>query len=190
MRVQKVILLFILSIFIFSCVQSPTPKPRGYFRISLPEKKYQVYDSSCPYTFEYPVYGEIKQVEGVFAEPCWFNINFSDYHATLYLTYKELDGNLAIHMEDVRTLVYKHIIKADDIEENIVIGHKEKVYGIIYNLSGNTASTTTFFVTDSTRHFLTGSLYFSAIPNKDSLAPAIEFFQQDIVHLTKSLSWK
>ena len=93
-------------------------------------------------------------------------------------------------MEDVRTLVYKHIVKADDIVENIIIGPESKVYGIIYDLSGNTASTSTFFLTDSTNHFLTGSLYFSSHPNKDSLAPVMKFFEEDIVHLTRTLSWK
>ena len=173
-----------------ACQNTPTPKPRGYFRINFPEKEYRVYDSICPYSFEYPVYGKIEYVQSNMAESCWFNISFPEYHAKLHLTYKQLDNNLATHIEDVRMLVYKHIIKADDIEENIIIGPDKKVYGIMYNLKGNTASASTFFVTDSTEHFLMGSLYFSSIPNKDSLAPAIQFFQEDIVHLTKSLSWK
>jgi gliding motility-associated lipoprotein GldD len=175
---------------LISCGKAPVPKPRGYFRIDLPAKEYQIYDSTCPYQFEYPVYGVLESVDVDYGDPCWFNINFPAYHAKIHLTYKELDNNLAAHIEDVRTLVYKHIIKADDIEENIVIGVEDKVYGIIYNLSGNTAAAATFFVTDSTKHFLTGSLYFSSQPNKDSLAPVKQFFQEDIVHLTKSLYWK
>ena len=47
----------------------------------------------------------------------------------------------------------------------------------MYDLKGNTASSLQFFVTDSTRNFLRGSLYFNAEPNKDSLAPVMDFHQ-------------
>lgn len=173
-----------------SCKQPTTPKPRGYFRIDFPEKEFRVYDSICPFTFEYPVYGQVEAVAGAYSEPCWFNINFAEHNAKIHLTYKELNNNLALHVEDMRTLVYKHIVKADDIVEHIVIGHESQVYGIIYELKGNTASSATFFVTDSVHHFLSGSLYFSSLPNKDSLAPSIQFFQEDIVHLTKTIAWR
>jgi hypothetical protein len=33
-------------------------------------------------------------------------------------------------------------------------------------------------------------LYFETQPNKDSLASAIHFFQQDVLHLIKTLKWK
>lgn len=182
--------LIILVTITSSCKEVPTPKPRGHFRIDYPEKAYQLYDSTCPFKFEYPVYGNIEKVESGYAEPCWFNISFPGHKAKIHLTYKALDNNLGAHIEDVRTLVYKHIVKADDIVEHIVIGNEARVYGIIYELQGNTASSATFFVTDSINHFLSGSLYFSSLPNKDSLAPSIQFFQEDIVHLTKSLTWE
>jgi gliding motility-associated lipoprotein GldD len=185
--VQRVVVVALVTT---SCKKIPTPKPKGYFRIDFPEKKYQTYSGNCPYQFEFPTYGCIESVNVANADECWFNIAFPAYRAKLHLTYKPLNNNLATHIEDVRTLVYKHIVKADDIQENIIIGSEEQVYGIIYELSGNTASAATFFVTDSLNHFLTGSLYFSTSPNKDSLAPAIRFFQEDIVHLTKSLTWK
>ena len=185
----RLFILFIVAVFLVSCNKKSTPKPRGYFRIDLPEKSYRIYDSICPYTFEYPTYANIEYLPGL-NEPCWFNISFPEYKAKIHLTYKPLDNNLAVHIEDIRTLVYKHIVKADDIVENIIIGPESSVYGIIYDLSGNTASTSTFFITDSVNHFLTGSLYFAAHPNKDSLAPVMKFFEEDIVHLTKTLSWK
>jgi len=188
---KKVVGLLILFIVVLSaCKEVPTPKPRGYFRIDYPEKTYQVFDSTCPFTFEYPQYGVIESVEAGYFEPCWFNISFPGHKAKIHLTYKALQNNLGPHLEDVRTLVNKHIVKADDIIEHIIIGREAEVYGIIYELKGNTASSATFFVTDSVNHFLSGSLYFSSLPNKDSLAPSINFFQEDIVHLTKTLTWK
>ncbi len=59
----------------------------------------------------------------------------------------------------------------------------------LYDLKGNTASAVEFYATDSLRHYLRGSLYFDAEPNADSLAPVIDFFREDIMHLIETLKW-
>ena len=175
---------------VYSCHKDHTPKPRGYFRIDFPEKKYQTFDAKCPFSFEYPAYGVIEDVPGATGSDCWYNVSFPKYKAKIHLTYKKVDHNLAKYIEDVHAIAYKHIIKADDIKEIPVIHNKNHVYGIIYDISGNTASSLNFFVTDSTKHFLSGALYFSAEPNVDSLRPCLQFFRQDVVHLTESIEWK
>jgi len=35
-----------------------------------------------------------------------------------------------------------------------------------------------------------GSLYFKARPNKDSLAPAIEFMKRDIIEMINTFQWE
>jgi gliding motility-associated lipoprotein GldD len=173
-----------------ACHKNYTPKPRTYFRIDFPEKQYQVYHSECNYSFEYPVYAKIVKYQGRDAEPCWINIDFQGYKGKIHLTYKTLDGDLISHIEDVRTLAYKHIIKADDIIEKPFYYPEREVYGMIYDIKGNTASSFSFFITDSVRNFLSGALYFSVKPNKDSLAPVIRFFTQDAEHIIKTLKWE
>ena len=43
-----------------ACNSNFVPKPRGYFKIELPEKRYQVFNQpGYPYTFEYPLYARI-----------------------------------------------------------------------------------------------------------------------------------
>ncbi len=190
MQRNLILILVGFLLFLLACTPPATPKPRAYFRIDFPKKQYQLYDSICPYRFEYPTYGVIESVQSSYAEPCWYNIDFPGFNTKIHLTYKPLHKNLATHIEDVRTIVYKHVIKADDIVEHLVWGPEKDVYGVIYMLEGNTASSAVFFLTDSVNHFLAGSLYISALPNKDSLAPSVEFFQEDVVHLTESLSWK
>ncbi len=83
-----------------------------------------------------------------------------------------------------------HITKADAINEQMIIDPERKVYGILYDLKGSTATAVQFFVTDSTKHFFRGSLYFFAEPNPDSLAPVNEFFREDIIHIIETLKWK
>ena len=181
---------FIIILFVNSCKKTFTPKPRGYFRIDFPDKKYQKYkNDECEYTFKYPVYGIIVNFDNNNTEPCWINIEFPEYRGKIHLTYWKLKNNLAEHIEDARTLAYKHIINSDDIKENFITYPERNVFGIFYDIEGNTASSVNFFLTDSTSNFLRGSLYFSARPNIDSLKPVINFFKDDIRHLIETFEW-
>ncbi len=182
--------LFVISILIsiMSCNDNKTvPRPRGYFRIDVPEKSYKKYEGTCPFMFEIPKYSFIVKNEN---EKCWMDVYFPQNKATVYLTYKEVNDNLNTHLEDSREFVYKHTVKADAIEETKYENDSLKVYGMLYDLKGNTASSVQFYITDSTHHFLRGSLYFYVTPNKDSLAPVISFIREDIIHLIESFEWK
>jgi gliding motility-associated lipoprotein GldD len=189
--VDRPVFVILLTTFLFTagCQEVYTPKPKSYFRIDFPEKKYISYQSECNYKFDYPVYAVISPYQGPDAEPCWINLVFPGYKGIIHLTYKTLHNDLASHTEDIRLLAYKHIVKADDILEKTVSYPERNVYGLIYDIRGNTASSLSFYLTDSTRNFLSGSLYFSVKPNKDSLAPVIRFFSEDIDHLIQTLTW-
>lgn len=166
------------------------PKPRSYFRLSFPEKKYVTYDSVCPFTFEMPVYSRIDKDKNFGAEPCWLNLDFPTFNGTLHLSYKAVNGNIKDYLEDTYTLVSKHQIKAAGIEEQRISRDSSKVYGLIYEIKGNAASSIQFFLTDSTHHFIRGALYFNAIPNTDSIAPVLEFIKEDIHKIISTLQWK
>ena len=192
---------FLICIFIFTlflgCREIPSPKPRGYFRIDLPEKKYVssdealTYNETLPVSFEYPVYGKIDFVSDTDMEPGWFNIDFPEFKAKIYFTYKKVNNDLGDLMEQAYKMnVKNHIIKADAINEQLISNPEKDIYGILYSLKGSTATAVQFFVTDSTANFFRGSLYFDAVPNQDSLSPVIDFFKQDIEHLIETLSWK
>lgn len=182
--------ILILSFF-GGCKNEPTPKPRAYFRIDFPEKDYVVFDSiSFPYSFLYPSYSKIVNDDSKISEKYWINIDMPDYKAKIHISYKEVGNRLDSLSEDSRSLAYKHALKADAINERFYSNPNSKVYGVLYNLKGNTASSWQFFVTDSVKHFLRGALYFSVTPNKDSLAPAIDFFGEDLVKIMETVEWK
>ncbi|MDP4210944.1 MAG: gliding motility lipoprotein GldD [Bacteroidota bacterium] len=183
-------IILLIMPFLFGCGENYTPKPRGYFRIDFPAKTYQRFDSICPFAFEFPQYGKVEKDVDKNAEPYWMNIVFKDFKSKIHLSYKPVNNNLNKFIEDAHTMAYKHTIKADAIDEKLIIDEKRKVYGLLYEIRGNAASSVQFYVTDSARHFLRGSLYFDVVPNKDSLAPAIEFFRKDIMHLIETLQWK
>jgi gliding motility-associated lipoprotein GldD len=191
------LLLLLLVTTLFSCKDTEVPKPKGHFRIDLPRREYLLFDDkpgnyrNLPFSFEYPAYGNLVFKVEDSHEPGWFNIEFSAYKAIIYLTYKDVNKDFEGLMEQTYTMnVKNHITKADAINEKVFSNPEKKVYGILYDLKGNTASAVQFYVTDSLNHYLRGSLYFSAEPNADSLAPVIDFFREDIIHLIETLKWK
>jgi len=191
------ILIFVLLTVLFSCREVDVPKPRGFFRIDMPPHEYRPFNKEypllhkLPLSFEYPVYGEISFESDKFEESGWFNIEFPAYKAIIYLTYKPVNGDLAGLIEQsYRMNVRNHIIKADAINEQMIADPERRKFGILYDLKGNTATSVQFFITDSTNHFLRGSLYFDTEPNADSLAPVTGFFREDVVRLIESLNWE
>ena len=175
----------------YSCDRDYTPKPRGYFRIDLPEQEYRRFDTNFPYRFEYPVYAEIETPAGGENEPYWINITYPRFNGTIYISYKPVEDNLLEYLEDSRTFVMKHIPKAEAIDDTLIYRPEDRVYGLLYDIEGTgAASPCQFFLTDSSSHFVRGALYFNTSPNNDSLAPVIGLIRSDIRHLLETFRWE
>ncbi|WP_299777704.1 gliding motility lipoprotein GldD [uncultured Formosa sp.] len=187
-------LILILLIFVISCDEDPTPKPNAYLRLSYPEAHYIQTDLDVPFTFnknKFSTNVEAKKMVG--KENYGVNIEYSHLKGTIYLTYKNINEdskNLMEFIKDAQNFTQKHTIKADEIAEQVYINDERKVYGMFYEVGGNAASQSQFYITDSVKHFLTGSLYFYAKPNYDSILPAAKYLEKDIKQIMESVSWK
>ncbi len=166
------------------------PKPKGYFRIDMPKKEYRVYDSLCPYSFDMPLYSFIDNDKHKGADPCWLNLHFPKFNAQVHLSYKIITNNLDTILEQSRDFAIKHQIKATGLEETVIIRPEAKVYGLVYDIAGNTASNLQFYLTDSTHHFIRGALYFNSVPNIDSQKVVIDFIRKDVERMITSFKWK
>jgi gliding motility-associated lipoprotein GldD len=183
-------LLFIAAIIMTSaCQRDYTPKPRGYFRIDLPKKEYRKTPDKIPYQFEYPTYCYLMNNRKAEQEMYWIDLVYPQFKATVFLSYKVIDKNFETYFQDSYNFVYKHTIKADAIDEIAIIKPDKKVYGIVYDIKGDAASNLQFYLTDSTKNFVRGALYFDVLPNKDSLAPVLSFIKQDIDTLVETFEW-
>lgn len=182
-----VLLAFTLAL--SACKETPSPKPKGYFRIDLPAKEYREFRSEAPFIFSYPVYASVEPYKGTQNSLYWYNMEFPRFRATLHLSYHSLQGNSGKELEDAHDLVYKHASRANAINEIPIVDKSRQVYGLLYEIEGNAASPIQFYLTDSTRHFLRGALYFRSSPNADSLQPVISFIRPDIEKLMSSLRW-
>lgn len=188
---SKLIIILFLSAILYSCGGDEyTPKPKGYFRIDLPQKEYKTLESDCPFVFDIPTYTSLKPDANNPTQPCWFDLNFTSLNASIYLSYKSVNNDLNKFLEDSRTLAFKHTVKANDIDQKIISFPNKKVYGLIYSIEGNAASSYQFHLTDSTSHFIRGSLYFNNIPNQDSIQPVLDFVKEDISRIIESFEWK
>jgi gliding motility-associated lipoprotein GldD len=187
----QLVLSCLTVLLITSCNTDYYPKPKGFFRIDLPEKEFRRFDTTYPYSFEYPVYAVIEQDNHAEAEPYWINIQFPAFRGTLHLSYKPVHGNLNEYLEDTRSMVMKHIPKATGIENRQFVNTENDIYSLTYAISGTgAASPYQFYVTDSMHHFIRGALYFNTIPNNDSLSPVIRFLIEDIDHMIETFEWR
>jgi len=187
---MKQLSIYLLAIVLISCKGEPTPKPIGYFRIDLPEKNYEKVDSiPFPFSLELPQYAHVN-LRRTKQDKNFLNIDFTRYGARIHMSYIAINNNLPQLLEDSRTLVYKHVVKAQDIKENLVLNNEDRVFGTYYQIEGNAASGSQFYLTDSVNHFLRGALYFNVEPNYDSIAPVQAFIKEDIEHLIERFKWE
>lgn len=175
----------VIVIAAMSCGGDTVPKPKSYLRLDYPMGKYKAYDGDCPYTFGYNSLASIKD-KGA----CNLTIEYPKMKATVYITYKPVNNNIDLLLRDAQKLTYEHVIKADEIGEQPFINPEKKVYGMFYQVGGDAATNAQFYVTDSTRHFLTGSMYFYAKPNFDSIMPAASYIKDDMRNIMETIKWK
>ncbi|TAD84178.1 MAG: hypothetical protein EAY75_13580 [Bacteroidetes bacterium] len=190
------VLLFVLLLCWLAACNSPfVPRPKGYFAVPLPPKEYRLFDSAgFPYSFEYPLYATVVKDSTFFdaqpENPWWINLDVPSLNGRIYLSYKQIaNGNFQKLVNDAFKLTNKHNFKASSIDDSL-LRNPQGVSGIFFNVGGNAASAYQFFLTDSSRHFLRGALYFEAPPNADSLQPMNNFLKQDLLHLMQTLRWR
>lgn len=205
----------ILAFLLVSCNSGYTSKKRGYYQIELPAKhQYQKFEKEgFPYSFEYPVYGDIIQDSTYFdstpENPYWINIDFPQYGGRVFLSYKQVGGKAVIKMKradgqfkdsvavnefdrmvnDAFKLTNKNDVVSTSIKET-PIKTPNNISGIFFKVGGNAATAMQFFLSDTTKHFIRGALYFNTTPNSDSIKPVQDFLQTDIEHMINTFKWK
>jgi len=175
----------LLLIGLFSCKNETLPKPKAMLRLEYPQPNFIVLENDCSYGFEFNQLASIKR-----REDCQIEVEYPSLKATIHITYKEVKNNIESLLRDAQNLTYDHNVKADGIITQPYINEDFKKFGRFYEVTGNAASQAQFYITDSTKHFLTGSLYFNVKPNYDSILPAADYLKGDMRRIMESLRWK
>lgn len=182
----------LLSGILSSCgsEELPIPKPPTYLNVNLPEHTYLKYQSDCPYTFDIPTIFKLKRVDYGKESTCHRDIELGPLNGTLHFSYIEMDKPLAEYINFSISKVDDHKIKATAIEDESIIRVKDKVYGTFFELQGDVASPFQFYLTDSTRRFVSGVVYFNTRPNYDSIKPTLDYLKVDLRRFMETFKWK
>lgn len=184
----KKLILILLTGLLFSCGKDSVPKPKGDLRLEYPEPKYVKFTQPCPFTFEYSDFSVITDAKK--KRNCWYYINYNGMKGKVFLTYYPIKDDFEAHVKESEKMVYEHTVKASSIETKSFQYPEKRVFGNFYELKGQSASNLQFYITDSTRHFVTAYLYFNSRPKPDSLAPAVDYVKRDMLHLIDTFEWK
>ncbi len=185
-QIKNISLLTVITLILFSCSNEEyLPKPKAFLRLAYDDANYKGVITNCPYNFEISTNAQAN-----FNEKCWVNIKYPKLKASINITYRPVENNLYELLQEAEKLTYNHTIKADNIFSNDYENINSKKYGTLREVIGNAASPLQFHLTDSSKHFITGALYFEAKPNYDSILPAVKYIEKDIEHIMESLSWK
>ena len=190
---MRKLLLFGIGLILFTaCHHVSTPKPYGYYRIAVPDTSYTAFENLYPaYPYTFALSGNaIVQPRKDAEEPYWINIWYPTFDATIHCSYKPVHNNLRELTEDALEFVYRNASFANAIPEQDYTHPEANVYGVLFDLEGNTASSCQFFITDSTRHFFRASVYCNCPPNADSLAPVYNYLRNDVVKMVETFEWK
>ena len=175
-----------------SCGEEYAPKPKGFNRIELPPNSYKDLGGEHPFTFQYSQHAQILKDTSWLSEPHWLDIYYPEHKCNIQITYKKFKDKKGLFNElvdDAHKLTNKHNIRAYAIDES-VMKTKKGYYTTIFELSGEVPSQYQFYVTDSSKHFLRGALYFRTAIKNDSLAPVIEYMKEDVRHLIHTIEFE
>lgn len=184
MNNKSILILFLLGFLAMACTKKVLPKPKAMLRLDYPETATKLLETA-DFVFEYNEIAQIKPKGN-----SSITIDYPSLHGSIFITHKSIENNLNSLLSDAQRFSYEHVVKADNIVEQPFMNKEDKVYGMFYEVSGDAASQSQFYVTDSTRNFVTGSLYFYAKPNYDSILPAAVYLQKDIRTIMETLRWK
>ena len=190
---KKMVVLAMTLLLMAACGEEerPLPKPKGYFRIELPAKNYVSVDTIERYSFETPDYAVITRDPFSPQEKNWINVEMPCFKASIHLTHKDVNGNLGEYLEDVHTMITKHLQKANGMNDSLIVNPDRKAYGMLIEMDGKGVATPLqFYLTDSTANFVRGALYFNFVPNNDSMQPVIDYLRQDIDRMINTFEWK
>lgn len=185
--------LCVLALFfaVVSCKDEPIiPKPKAFFHLNYPSAIYSKISANLPFEFHKSQLAKFKHSQNLGHSRKGYTLDYKSLRATIYLTYTALEGNLEKQLIDLETANLQHAKMAQSVSKQAYENLKNKSFGMMYEMSGNVASPTQFFITDKKAHLLSGALYFDIKPNYDSIMPAVKYLNKDIVHLMESLKWR
>ena len=183
----------VIFIVLFGCENYFLPKQSAYLRLDYPKPEYKLIDDKdFPFFFEANTrLSEISDID-INLRSIDFIINYNQLNAQINFQYKNVNSSekLKAYILDLKSTIETHSMMANSVKIKDYSLKEKNIFGRIFDLSGNVASPYQFYLTDSTNNIISGLVYFNIKPNYDSILPAINYIENDIIHLIESFDWK
>jgi gliding motility-associated lipoprotein GldD len=193
--VKLILIIILFGLTIASCggndkYKITVPPVKKYESPQLPEHKYKEYISSCGYHFKSPQLFTIKDVKDSKGNlTCHKDIDLGALNGIMHFSFIQMNEKLATYVNYANDKVDEHKIKASAIKDQQIINPKSNVYGTFFELKGDVATPFQFYLTDSSKYFVSGVVYFNCTPNYDSLKPSIDYLKKDLLEMVNSFEW-
>ena len=183
----------VIFIVLFGCENYFLPKQSAYLRLDYPKPEYKLIDDKdFPFFFEANTrLSEISDID-INLRSIDFIINYNQLNAQINFQYKNVNSSekLKAYILDLKSTIETHSMMANSVKIKDYSLKEKNIFGRIFDLSGNVASPYQFYLTDSINNIISGLVYFNIKPNYDSILPAINYIENDIIHLIESFNWK
>ncbi len=183
----------VIFIVLFGCENYFLPKQSAYLRLDYPKPEYKlINDKDFPFFFEANTrLSEISDID-INLRSIDFIINYNQLNAQINFQYKSVNSSekLNAYILDLKRTIETHSMMANSVKIKDYSLKEKNIFGRIFDLSGNVASPYQFYLTDSINNIISGLVYFNIKPNYDSILPAINYIENDIIHLIESFDWK
>lgn len=172
-----------------SCQQETTPRPEGYFRIdAYPARHSQVEMGDITILVNDSAQCVVPASHRNNDKAHWLNIVYPRYNATIHLSYFTLQDNLERLMGESIELVYRQNVNTEMVEAYDYEAPEAQLYATLFALSPESATPLQFIATDSVSYLLRGALYFDTPVKADSVAPSLQYLEEDIMLLIENIT--
>ena len=157
------------------------PKPEALVKIELPESRTSIYTDE-KISFKYSNSTSVKLKDN------FYSLNYPQYSSSISFKITPLlDYDLELY--NFENSISVHEKQGAYINANVIQDTSENIYGVLCYLEGNKIATSSqFFITDSTNFFVRGGLDFDC-----AISPEIEvqniIMKQEILKFIQSFKW-
>ena len=187
---HKILYLFGVFLFHFSCDETNyLPKEKGFLRLEFEKPTYDTFSieaSKLNFIFNnaYSSF-EIVSDEKIV-------LRYKDIKIDIVLSNVELD-NISSFEESIQNFymfLEPHRKKSNQISIKEFTSANNKIFAKVFEMRGPVASPLQFYVTDSTNHFLFGSMNIMEKSDYDSIYPSIMYVKNDVFSIIESVNWE
>ena len=165
----------------------------AFLRLEYSNPQYeQINNNSFPFLFETNnILSNISEIN-ISNESIDFILKYDELNGQVNFQYKNVASKEALdtYILDLKKTIETHSIMANTVRIRDYVLEENDIYGRIFDLSGNVASPYQFYLTDNKNSIISGFIYFNIKPNYDSILPAINYIENDMINLIESFSWK